>query len=62
LAEHRRIFDLSFPKFHSGLLFFYFSSLDLNSHMLWRLIDPQHPEYTARGGRIRFGATEFSAD
>ncbi len=47
LAEHRRIFDAEFPKFHSGLLFFYFSSLDLNSHMLWRLIDPQHPEYDA---------------
>jgi predicted AlkP superfamily phosphohydrolase/phosphomutase len=47
LAEHRRIFDAEFPKFHSGVFFFYFSSLDLNSHMLWRLIDPQHPEYDA---------------
>jgi predicted AlkP superfamily phosphohydrolase/phosphomutase len=47
LAEHRQIFDVEFPKFHSGVFFFYFSSLDLNSHMLWRLIDPQHPEYDA---------------
>ena len=47
LAEHRQIFDAEFPKFHSGVFFFYFSSLDLNSHMLWRLIDPQHPEYDA---------------
>ncbi len=47
LAEHRQIFDAEFPKFHSGLFFFYFSSLDLNSHMLWRFIDPQHPEYDA---------------
>jgi predicted AlkP superfamily phosphohydrolase/phosphomutase len=47
LAEHRRIFDAEFPKFHSGVFFFYFSSLDLNSHMFWRLIDPQHPEYDA---------------
>ena len=47
LAEHRQIFDVEFPKFHSGLFFFYFSSLDLNSHMLWRLIDPQHPEFDA---------------
>ena len=39
LAEHRQIFDVEFPKFHS--------SLDLNSHMFWRLIDPQHPEYDA---------------
>jgi predicted AlkP superfamily phosphohydrolase/phosphomutase len=47
LAEHRRIFDLEFPKFRNGVFFFYFSSLDLNSHMLWRLIDPDHPEYDA---------------
>jgi predicted AlkP superfamily phosphohydrolase/phosphomutase len=47
LAEHRRIFDLEFPKFEQGLFFFYFSSLDLNSHMFWRLMDPKHPEYDA---------------
>lgn len=47
LAEHRRIFDSEFPKFKKGVFFFYFSSLDLNSHMLWRLIDPHHPEYDA---------------
>jgi len=27
------------------MFFFYFSSLDLNSHMFWRLLDAQHPEY-----------------
>lgn len=47
LAEHRRIFDAEFPKFQQGVFFFYFSSLDLNSHMFWRLIDPKHPEYDA---------------
>jgi predicted AlkP superfamily phosphohydrolase/phosphomutase len=47
LAEHRRIFDEEFPKFRSGVFFFYFSSLDLNGHMLWRLIDPHHPAYDA---------------
>ena len=47
LAEHRKIFDREFPKFNSGMFFFYFSSLDLNSHMFWRLIDPHHPEYDA---------------
>jgi predicted AlkP superfamily phosphohydrolase/phosphomutase len=47
LAEHRRIFDAEFPKFHRGVFFFYFSSLDLNSHMFWRLMDPRHPEYDA---------------
>jgi predicted AlkP superfamily phosphohydrolase/phosphomutase len=47
LAEHRRIFDMEFPKFHQGVFFFYFSSLDLNSHMFWRLIDANHPGYNA---------------
>jgi predicted AlkP superfamily phosphohydrolase/phosphomutase len=47
LAEHRRAFDVEFPKFHDGLFFFYFSSLDLNAHMMWRLTDPQHPAYDA---------------
>ncbi len=40
LAEHRRAFDAEFPKFQRGLFFFYFSSLDLNGHMMWRLTDP----------------------
>jgi predicted AlkP superfamily phosphohydrolase/phosphomutase len=47
LAEHRRAFDVEFPKFHDGLFFFYFSSLDLNAHMMWRLTDPEHPAYDA---------------
>src|SRR5437899_5526187 len=47
LAEHRRIFDAEFPKFDRGVFFFYFSSLDLNSHMFWRLMDSKHPEYDA---------------
>ena len=47
LAEHRRIFDAEFPEFKKGVFFFYFSSLDLNSHMFWRLMDPKHPEYDA---------------
>jgi predicted AlkP superfamily phosphohydrolase/phosphomutase len=47
LAEHRRAFDVEFPKFKDGLFFFYFSSLDLNGHMMWRLTDPQHPAYDA---------------
>src|SRR5260370_4351578 len=47
LAEHRRAFDVEFPQFHRGLFFFYFSSLDLNAHMMWRLTDPQHPPYDA---------------
>jgi predicted AlkP superfamily phosphohydrolase/phosphomutase len=47
LAEHRHAFDVEFPKFREGLFFFYFSSLDLNAHMMWRLTDPSHPAYDA---------------
>ena len=47
LADHRRAFDVEFPKFKDGLFFFYFSSLDLNAHMMWRLTDPSHPAYDA---------------
>jgi predicted AlkP superfamily phosphohydrolase/phosphomutase len=47
LAEHRKIFDQEFPKFRSGLFFFYFSSLDLNAHMMWRQFDPESPGYDA---------------
>jgi len=47
LAEHRRAFDAEFPKFRQGLFFFYFSSLDLNAHMMWRLTDASHPAYDA---------------
>src|SRR5213075_1419848 len=32
---------------NKGVFFFYFSSLDLNSHMMWRLMDPKHPGYDA---------------
>jgi predicted AlkP superfamily phosphohydrolase/phosphomutase len=47
LSEHRRAFDAEFPKFQRGVFFFYFSSLDLNAHMMWRWTDPQHPGYDA---------------
>ena len=47
LQEHRKIFDAEFPKFKRGVFFFYFSSVDLNSHMFWRLMDPKHPAYDA---------------
>lgn len=47
LAEHRRVFDLKFPQFKSGMFFFYFSSLDLNAHMEWRQTDPENPTYDA---------------
>jgi predicted AlkP superfamily phosphohydrolase/phosphomutase len=59
LAEHRRIFDAEFPKFHEGMFFFYFSSLDLNSHMFWRLMDPTHPGYNAALAEQNAAAIEW---
>jgi predicted AlkP superfamily phosphohydrolase/phosphomutase len=34
-----------FSKQETGMLFFYFSSLDQDTHMYWRTIDPKHPLY-----------------
>jgi predicted AlkP superfamily phosphohydrolase/phosphomutase len=45
LAEQLRFFDLELARFHAGLLFVYFSSLDLNVHMFWRAFDRDHPAY-----------------
>jgi predicted AlkP superfamily phosphohydrolase/phosphomutase len=35
LDDERKLLDYSLDRFHDGLLFFYFSSVDQNSHMLW---------------------------
>jgi predicted AlkP superfamily phosphohydrolase/phosphomutase len=43
LQEQMRAFHAELARFHSGLFFFYFSSIDLNSHMFWRALDPAHP-------------------
>jgi predicted AlkP superfamily phosphohydrolase/phosphomutase len=35
MADERRLLEESLNRFHEGLLFFYFSSVDQNSHVLW---------------------------
>lgn len=45
LDESMRAFDYEFEKFNEGCFLFYFSSIDQNSHMLWRCMDPKHPLY-----------------
>jgi len=47
LDENLRAFRKELARYRRGLFFFYFSSLDLNSHMFWRAMDPDHPGYTA---------------
>jgi predicted AlkP superfamily phosphohydrolase/phosphomutase len=57
-AERQRIFDIELPRFRSGLFFFYFSEIDLNSHMFWRAMDPHHPGYRPELGEKYGGAIE----
>ncbi len=45
LHERLAAFDVEINRFDEGLFFFYFSSLDQNSHMLLRMMDPSHPLY-----------------
>ncbi len=44
--ESMRLFHGELPRFKEGLFFFYFSSLDQNSHAFWRTLDKEHPLYT----------------
>ena len=56
LDERVRAFDYLLRNFRQGLLFFYFSSIDLNSHMFWRAMDPRHPLYAPELGE-QYGRT-----
>lgn len=57
MAESRELFDFEFDRFRrmkSGLLFFYFSSVDQGSHIYWALRDPLHPSHRP-GETLEFG-------
>ena len=41
LADSMRMFRYELSKFNGGLLFYYFSSVDQNSHMLWGKFDDE---------------------
>ncbi len=43
MEERLRMYDFELGRFKQGLLFFYFTSLDQNSHMLWHALDESHP-------------------
>jgi len=45
LDERLKAFDYEFSQFHEGFFFFYFSSIDQNTHVMWRDMDPTHPLY-----------------
>jgi predicted AlkP superfamily phosphohydrolase/phosphomutase len=42
-AERMRMLDYAIQRFDRGLLFFYFSTIDLRSHMMWRHTLVGHP-------------------
>jgi predicted AlkP superfamily phosphohydrolase/phosphomutase len=54
--EQRHLFEHELARFHTGLFFFYFSSLDQNGHMFWRATDPKSPafdpELAAKHGEV----------
>ena len=43
LEERLALFDYAVNNYDDGLLFFYFSSSDLQSHMFWWDSDDKHP-------------------
>ena len=45
LQERLKAFEYQFSQFDEGFFFFYFSSIDQNTHMMWRDMDPTHPLY-----------------
>ena len=48
LHERRNIFSHELNEFKEGVFFFYYSSIDQDSHMLLRMLDPSHPLYNPK--------------
>ncbi len=51
LEERRRLLDYALDRYRDGLLFFYFSSTDLQSHMFWWDGEERHPLRTPEDAR-----------
>ncbi len=54
LDENHRLFDHIWERYRDGLLFYYYSSTDLGTHIFWHLRDPKHPIHNAQA-RARLG-------
>lgn len=54
LEERLALFDYAVENYDDGLLFFYFSSSDLQSHILWWHGDDEHPTRTSEEARRQF--------
>jgi predicted AlkP superfamily phosphohydrolase/phosphomutase len=55
LDERLALFDDAVNNYDDGLLFFYFSSSDLQSHIFWWDSDAKHPIRTAPEAKAQFG-------
>jgi predicted AlkP superfamily phosphohydrolase/phosphomutase len=58
LDEHLRMLDYALGRFQTGLLFFYFSSSDLQAHMFYWDSDEPHPLRTPEQARQYEGVLE----
>lgn len=54
LDERLALFEQAVDDYEDGLMFFYFSSSDLQSHIFWWDSDDKHPIRTAPEARARF--------
>ncbi len=58
LEERLRLFEYAIDNYEDGLLFFYFSSSDLQSHIFWWDSDARHPIRTGPEAKARFGQVQ----
>lgn len=52
LEDRLRLFEHEWSRFREGLFFFYVSSTDQDTHMLWRNMDKNHPMHEASDVRF----------
>ena len=50
-AENRKQYSQVLEGFEGGLLFYYFGNLDQVSHVMWRMMDPDHPAHDSIADR-----------
>ena len=59
LEERRAAYEYSLQNFKEGVLFFYFSSVDQCSHMLYRAMYPEHPLFPKDAPEEVYGALPY---
>ena len=59
LQERLNLFHHELSNFKEGMFFFYFSSLDLNIHMFYRVLDPNSPLYASTSPRFKGAVREL---